>query len=112
MHRHGIRAQRLRVDPEPLQQRPGLLQHRNLRRRRDDHDRNQHPLTLQRAALHASQQLFVQNPFMQRVLVDDLQAVLSLHHQIAVVQLQRTGRDGECPSRGDGEITSPGPRLG
>ena len=54
-----------------------------------DRFRDQQHLTFDSALQHAYTQMFVQNPFMQRVLIDDFDSVLGCCDQVTVVNLQR-----------------------
>ena len=63
--------------------------------------RDQQPLRFQRAARHAGEQLFVHDPLVQRVLVDDDHAVFALGDEIAVVKLDGGApREGAAPAAG------------
>ena len=66
-----------------------LLEHgRRFRRRQIDRLRHQQPLRLERAGEHLLAKLLVQNPLVQRVLIDHLEADVGLHDQVAIVDLQ------------------------
>ena len=74
-------------DAEPRQQRLNLFEQFLLPAVGGDRKRDEKPLAFQGAARQPRQQVFVHDAFVQRVLVDDDQAVLALGDEIAVVKL-------------------------
>ena len=70
----------------------GLERRGRFGRAQVDRLRHQQRLRLERAGQHLLAQLLVQNPLVQRVLIDHHHAVVALGDQIAVVNLQCRGR--------------------
>ena len=67
-----------------------MLEHgRRFGRRQIDRLGHQQPLRLERAGEHLVAELLVQNPLVQRVLVDHFDADVGFDDQVAIVNLQR-----------------------
>ena len=88
-HQHRVAAERLHLEPQLGQQLAMLHDQRRLGRRQIDRFGDQEGLTLDPAGLDPCSQLLVQDPLVQSVLVDHRHAVVTLGHQVAVVDLQR-----------------------
>ena len=83
----GIGADRGGFDAEAFEQGLDLFEHFLLAAVGGKGDRDQESLAFQRAAGNAGEQVFVHDPLVEGVLVDDDQSVIALGDEIAVVKL-------------------------
>ncbi len=97
---HGARPKRLRLDPEAGERGGQVFQQGHLRLRGLQRHRDQHPLALKRPPAQAGQQLLVEDPLVEGVLVDDLHPLLALDDEVGVVELDGPG-SGEAVGHGN-----------